>query len=169
MRINYLTLFLALQILALSGCSFFDNSLSSSKENTKKTAANNAEIEKRLVEAASSVEHSLGLLATTQESNYPPVINTAPLITPEGGMGGTADIDWTGPIEPLLYKIAGLTDYTVKTFGTPPAIPIIVSITQNKSVIADILKNASLQSGKKANILVFPADKVIELRYAQNS
>ena len=105
------------------------------------------------------------MLAMTQESNNHPIINTAPLVTPEGGMGGTADIDWTGPIEQLLHKLADLTDYKVKILGAEPAIPIIVSITQTKAVIADILKNASLQAGKRANIMVFPANKIIEIRY----
>ena len=49
--------------------------------------------------------------------------------------------------------------------GTPTPIPIIVSITQSKAIVADILKNASLQAGKRVNIVVFPANRVIELRY----
>lgn len=155
--------------LTITGCSFFDSGFSFGKDKAKTSPANNAEIEQKLIEAAKSVEHSLAILAMTQEASNPPVLNTGPLVTPEGGMGGTADIDWTGPIEPLIYKIANLTDYTVKTFGTAPAIPIVVSITQNKSVIADILKNASLQAGKKANIMVFPASRIIELRYVHSS
>ena len=126
---------------------------------------NNKGLEKQLAETAESIERSLALLAMAQETNNPPLINTAPLITPEGGMGGTADIDWTGPIEPLLHKLADLTDYNLKFLGNDPTTPIIISITQNKAVIADIIKNAGLQAGKRATIMVFPANKIIELRY----
>lgn len=122
-------------------------------------------IRKSLVEVAQSIERSLATLAASQETKNPPVLNTAPLITAEGGMGGTADIDWTGPIEPLLTKIADMSEYKLKILGNVPTIPIMVSITQNKSVIADILKNAALQAGRRATVVVFPANKVIELRY----
>ena len=151
-------------ILILSGF-LFGCSLTKKKTHEAANVVNNKEIEQQLIETAQSIERSLAVLAMTQESNNPPLINTAPLITPEGGMGGTADIDWTGPIEPLLHKLADMTDYNLKILGNDPAIPIIVSITQNKAVIADIVKNASLQAGKRATVMVFPANKVIELRY----
>lgn len=126
---------------------------------------NNPLVERELLGAAQSIERSLGTLAATQQTNTPPLLNTAPLVTPEGGMGGTADIDWTGPIEPLLRKLTTMTDYNLKVLGREPAIPVIVSITQNKAVIADIMKNAGLQAGKKADIKVFPASRIVELRY----
>lgn len=136
-----------------------DHVIISSKSST------DADIGGQLVAAARSIEKSLATLAAAQEISNIPVLNTAPLLTPEGGMGGTADIDWTGPIEPLLEKIASMTDYTLKTLGSKPTIPIIVSVTQNHAIIADILKNASLQAGKRASVVVFPANKIIELRY----
>lgn len=131
--------------------------------NSKSTM--DADIGGQLINAAKSIEKSLATLAAAQEINNIPVLNTAPLLTPEGGMGGTADIDWTGPLEPLLEKIASMTEYKLKILGSKPAIPIIVSVTQNHAIIADILKNASLQAGKRVNVVVFPANKIIELRY----
>lgn len=118
-----------------------------------------------LLETAQSIEKSLAMLASAQEAKSPPVINTAPLITPEGGMGGTADIDWVGPIGPLVSRLGDMSNYRVKFLGTPPAIPIVVSITAQETVIADILQNASLQAGQRAKILVFPENRVIEVRY----
>jgi defect-in-organelle-trafficking protein DotD len=133
--------------------------------NNNPTKMLDSEIGNQLSISARSIEKSLATLAATEEINNIPVLNTAPLITPEGGMGGTADIDWTGPIEPLLEKITQMTDYKLKIMGNPSSIPIIISITQSKAIIADILKNASLQAGKRANIVVFPASKILELRY----
>lgn len=152
-----------------SSCSKFKNrSLAKTKtniiNNNYKHNVNN-DIGVQLVSSAKLIEKSLATLAASQEINNIPVLNTAPLITQEGGMGGTADIDWTGPIEPLLENIANMTNYSLKIMGNAPPIPIIVSVTQERAIVADILKNACLQVGKRANIIVFPANKIIELRY----
>ena len=103
--------------------------------------------------------------AAAQEAESPPIINTAPLITPEGGMGGRVDIDWTGPVAPLIEKIAKMTNYRVKFLGNEPAIPIIVTVAARNTVLAEIMQNASFQAGKRAHILVFPDNHVIEVRY----
>lgn len=122
-------------------------------------------VESQLLAAAQSIEESLNTLAAAEKAESAPILNTEQLITPEGGMGGTADVDWTGPIGPLVEKIARLTHYHVKVLGNEPAIPILVSIKTKRGVIADILQNASFQAGKRAHILVFPNEHVIEVRY----
>lgn len=122
-------------------------------------------VEGQLLAAAKSIDRSLNVLASAQEAESPPVLQTLPLVSPEGGMGNTADIDWAGPIGPLIEKIARMTDYRVKILGNEPPIPIIVNITARRTVIAEILQNASYQAGRRAHILVFPANRVIELRY----
>lgn len=122
-------------------------------------------VENQLLYAAQSIEQSLTTLAAAQKAESPPILNTAPLITPEGGMGGTIDIDWTGPLGPLVDKIARLTEYRVKFLGNEPAIPILVTITGKRTIIAEVLQNASLQAGRRAQILVYPSNRVIEVRY----
>lgn len=120
----------------------------------------------RLSDTAIAVEKSLRILAAAQEPNVMNAINTAPLVTVRGGMGCKATLDWSGPIEPLLHEIARLTDYQVKILGNTPPIPVIVSINVENRVIADIVKDAGLQAGKRANLVVYPSSKIIELRYA---
>ncbi len=155
-------------------CIIFGSSLlgcnSALRKNSEVSASKvpfNAEVEQELIAAAKTIEASLALLASTQEENNVPLLNTVPLVTPEGGMGGTVDIDWTGPIEPLVQKLANMTDYRLKVLGNTPAIPIIISISQDKAIIADLLKNAGMQAGKRANIVVFPANRIIEIRYSK--
>jgi defect-in-organelle-trafficking protein DotD len=82
-------------------------------------------------------------------------------------MGGFIDIDWTGPVGPFVEKIAKMTGYRVKTLGNEPAIPVVVSLTVKHAIIAEVLQNASFQAGRRVNILVFPSNRVIEVRYAQ--
>ena len=127
------------------------------------------DIESQLLETASAIDNSLKTLAATQAQHQSQAINTEPLTTPEGGMGGRAAIDWSGPIEPLLEKIAEMTNYRVKYLGHPPAVPIVVSITAKEAIVADILKNAGLQASRRANLVVYPDSKIIELRYASLS
>lgn len=122
-------------------------------------------IEEQLVQTALSVEDSLRTLAASREIYEKNAINTDILTNPEGGMGGVASLDWSGPIEPLLEKIGQLTRYRLKVLGPVPAIPVIVTISCRERVIADIVKDAGLQAGNRANLVVYPTSRIIELRY----
>lgn len=145
-------LFSLLAIITLNAC-------------TPKPTYQMTDVEKQLKKTAISVEDSLRTLALTQQVYAKEPINTDILVTPQGGMGGTANIDWSGPIEPLLEKIGNLTHYRVKVLGSLPAVPIIVTLSARDQVIADILKDAGIQAGKRANLVVYPTSRVIELRY----
>ncbi len=116
--------------------------------------------------AANSIERSLLSLAETQEPYQSHAINTVPLVTNAGGMGGTVNIDWSGPIEPLVQKIASYTQYKVKVLGNEPAVAVIVSVTGTQMLVADVIKSAGLQAGNRANIVVYPTTRIIELRYS---
>ena len=150
-------------IASNSGCSVLGKKVD--QDNGAYQDPNTSGVEAQLAETAQAIEKSLHTLAAAQEVTSPPILNTGPLVTPEGGMGGTADIDWTGPIAPLLSKIAEMTDYRLKTLGNEPAIPVIVTITAKNAIVAEILQNASLQAGNKAQVMVYPSTRVIELRY----
>ncbi|MFO1258837.1 MAG: type IVB secretion system lipoprotein DotD [Gammaproteobacteria bacterium] len=159
---------LAFGCLALVGCA----AISPPASQPAGSGAQNfqgADIESQLLDTAHSIDDSLKTLASTQEQHQSQAINTEPLVTAEGGMGGRAAIDWSGPVEPLLEKIASMSSYRVKYIGHPPPIPIVVSITSKESVIADILKNAGLQAGKRASLIVYPDARIIEIRYANLS
>jgi defect-in-organelle-trafficking protein DotD len=163
----------SLLLLVATGCTILkkppENNTIYSQESKRlpkgQTASSTANIEAQLLAAAQSIEGSLNTLAAAEKVESPPILNTAPLVTPEGGMGGTIDIEWTGPIGPLVNKIAALTNYRVKVLGQEPAIPILVSISMKRAIIADVLQNASFQVGKRAHILVFPGSRLIEVRY----
>ena len=163
-QLSWLNLSLALCILSgvgLTGCA---NNQKVYGQNQK--SPEESSIRPQLEIIASSIEHSLLTLAETQEPYQNQAINTAPLITNAGGMGGTVTLDWSGPIEPLLQKVASYTQYKVKVLGNEPAVAVIVSVTGKKMLVADVIKSAGLQAGKRANIVVYPTTKIIELRYS---
>ena len=121
----------------------------------------------RLAETAESVNKSLQELAKINRSLYPQARLPSPIIPDMIGMGQLGSIDWSGPVEPVVKKIAQATKYKLTVLGTLPAIPILVSITAKDVPLADILRDIAFQCGSKANIVTYPASRVIELRYVK--
>lgn len=121
-----------------------------------------------LAEASYSVSRSVVDLAETEQAAHPlPDLPPAP--SPASyGMGGTTSIDWSGPIEPILRQMAKAANYRLRVLGTPPAIPVIVTVYSKNEMLGDILRDVSYQGGRRANVVVYPNSRVIELRYAKN-
>lgn len=119
----------------------------------------------KLTESATSVSNSLGEIAGIQRVTTAPIINR-PISPPDNyDMNGLVSIDWSGPIGPLVEKIAFLTGYQYRPIGEPPAIPILVSINARDMPIAYVLRNADFQANTRANIVLLPCRRIIELRY----
>lgn len=123
--------------------------------------------ESQLSDASVSIKNSLFELAEIQKAAYPAVKLPGLPDADKLGMGHLASIDWTGPIEPFLKDVARVTYYKLRVLGKAPSIPIIVSLSEQKVPIATILRNAAYQCGNRANIVVYPRSRIIELRYAK--
>lgn len=148
---------LSVVVLGLSSCA-------SPPHRTSEKADIN-EIQAHLYETAVSVEQSLRTLAAAQNKVNQPAINTEPLMTVEGGMSKIVTVDWAGPIENLLQKIAEMSEYQLKVFGQDPNFPVLVSIYAKRAYLADLVKDAGIQAGARADIVVYPSTRVIELRF----
>jgi defect-in-organelle-trafficking protein DotD len=124
--------------------------------------------EHSLAEASYSVSRSVVDLAETEQAAHPmPDIPPAPSPATYG-MGGATSIDWSGPVEPILQQIARASNYRVRVLGTPPAIPVIVTVYAKNQMLGDILRDVGFQCGRRAAVVVYPESRVIELRYAKN-
>lgn len=121
--------------------------------------------ETKLADAADSISQSLQELAAIEKASHPLAKIPPPPEPNMIGMGQIASIDWSGPIGPLVHKIGKATNYKVHVLGTAPAIPILVSISAKDTPLSDILRDAGFQCGNKASIAIYPASKIIELRY----
>ena len=104
-------------------------------------------------------------LAEIEQATHPQAKLPTPPAPESIGMGQIASIEWNGPVGPLVEKIAEASGYKVRTLGTPPPIPALVSISAKDTPLADILRDAGFQCGNKTNIVVYPAKKIVELRY----
>jgi defect in organelle trafficking protein DotD len=119
----------------------------------------------QLAEAAVSVGKSLQQLASIELALHPKS-KLRPAMNPRAiGMSEGTSINWTGPVEPVLQKIARAGRYKLRVLGYKPAIPIIVSVYEENKPLATILRDVTFQVIKQANITVYPASRVIELRY----
>ena len=121
-----------------------------------------------LSQAATSVSQSLTQLGATEQAAYPPVSVSQPPNPASYGMAMKASIDWDGPIQPLVQKLANTANYKLHVLGNAPAIPVIVSVTAKKESVGTILRNVGYQAGKRATVVVFPTTHTIELRYAHS-
>jgi defect-in-organelle-trafficking protein DotD len=154
-------------LLILSGCS----SVSTPDNSDVPIISNDIGVraaEIKLAEAADSVSLSLSQLAQIERASNPPMRLPSPSDPKMIDMGQLATVEWTGPIGPLVEKIAQASHYRLRKLGNPPAIPVLVSISTKDTPLADILRNANFQCGNKANIVIYPASRTIELRYAKS-
>ncbi len=120
-----------------------------------------------MAESASSISQSLTGLGATEQAAYPPESVSEPPSPASYGMAMPASIDWNGPIQKLAQQVANATNYQLRVLGKAPSIPIIVSISAKNTPTGNILRDAGYQAGKRANIVVFPSTRTIELRYAK--
>ncbi|MCK4608555.1 MAG: type IVB secretion system lipoprotein DotD [Gammaproteobacteria bacterium] len=151
--------------LLLAGCSSYQQPVKGAQ--MLDTDATMRLAETQLASSATAIQNSLFELEEIQKVVYPaaklPDLPDADKL----GMGHLATIDWTGPIEPLVRNIAKVTYYQVRVLGKPPAIPIIVSLSQKSVPLATVLRNAGYQCDNRASIVVYPRSRIIELRYAK--
>jgi ribosomal protein L21E len=81
------------------------------------------------------------------------------------GLGKRVVIDWTGPVESLMKEVADYSGYNFKVVGIAPAIPIIVTVAHSDIEIGDIIRTAHLQAKERADVVIYPRSKTIEIRY----
>ena len=123
------------------------------------------EAESKLADAADSISVSLTELAAIEKSNQKKSKLRSPIDSEMVGMNQLISMDWSGPVEPLIRKIASICKYDVKVLGTELGVPILVSITVKNTSVADVLRDINFQCATKANIEIYPSSKIIELRY----
>jgi len=118
-----------------------------------------------LAEAADKASNALETLAAVEQSRAPAVavqpIHNAP---PE--LKRAITINWIGPAEPLLKKLADRASYNFITIGDKPPVPLVVNIDKENTPVIDVMRSAGLQLGLRADVKVDSITKMVELHYA---
>ncbi len=118
-----------------------------------------------LAEAADKASNALQTLAAVEQARSPAVavqpIHNAP---PE--LMRAMTLTWYGPAEQLVKKLADRASYTFLALGDRPPVPLTVSLDVENKPVIDILRDAGLQLGLRADIKVDSTRRVVELQYA---
>ena len=151
---------MTVSILTISGCS-------ANKPSAPALPDNSALIQQDLSAAAVSATGSLSQLAAIEKARYQSEAYMPFANVHDQSLDTFVSIQWYGPIVPLLQQVADMIGYQLQVFGKPPITPILVNIddTQQKTSAINIIRNADLQAGANANILIFTDQKLISLRY----
>jgi defect-in-organelle-trafficking protein DotD len=151
---------LSVTSLLLVGCS--------STVNKNNTAVDNQNANITLAQASSTISDSLTASEEIQRATTSPLSMKSLPDADSYNMDALASIDWSGPIGPIVKKIAQASQYELHVLGRPPALPVLISIHQKNTQLGYILRDIDYQAGAKANIVVFPDKRIIELRYGRS-
>lgn len=117
-----------------------------------------------LAEAADRASLSLEKLAAIEHSRAP---NAA--IAPAGNapqeLTRAVTVNWVGPVEPIAKTMAERAGYSFMPIGSPPPVPVVVSIDVENRPVIDVLRDIGLQLGVRGDVKVDSGQKIVELHY----
>ena len=118
----------------------------------------------KLVEVSTSVSQSLRELAQIQRSvNSVDHFKDDPKII-QVKLNDKTTIDWTGPVESVLKRIAKTSHLSFRTIGNPPPVPVIVSVNKRDVLITDLIRDIAYQVQSQASVIL-TKDRIVEVRY----
>ena len=125
-------------------------------------------VQQSLDTAIDAINTSLNDLANMQKSQHPDRI----AMNDDNATYGPAlnqmiQMDWYGPVDNIINKLAKQIGFKVQVYGKKTALPILVSIhsVDKQQAAIDILRNINLQVGTQLDIRVYPEAKIISMRY----
>lgn len=124
-------------------------------------------VQLQLAAAAQSVRTSLRQLAEAEQfdkmKRLPSPTEAAPVIP---GLERKVSMPWNGPLQAVVEKLATLGGYEVQSAGRPPSLPILISLGPEPVSLAQQLRDVGLQAGNRADIVVDPTRRKVEVIYA---
>lgn len=119
----------------------------------------------RLASAVDRASAALQTLASVEQARNPGVaVQAAPYAPQE--LRRTVSVNWVGPIEPIVQKLADRAGYKMQVNGDVPPVPVIISLNVIEKSVVETLRDVGLQAGQRADIAVDPERRTVELNYA---
>ncbi|WP_260630529.1 DotD/TraH family lipoprotein [Pseudomonas aeruginosa] len=123
-----------------------------------------------LQETAMNIQQSLTQLAEAEQYEKMKNRPSQPRIYAQiRGMQQVVTMPWHGSREQAVSKLASFSGYVVKFMGKPPAVPILVQIGESPASISDQLRNVGIQARVRADIVVIPSHRVVEVSYTDGA
>jgi defect in organelle trafficking protein DotD len=147
----------SLLAIALNGCA------------TNKAADVDPAME-RLTDIAESILMHDKRLADIRAAQYVEEKGQLPAVSdtsmfPELNQHVSLGVDWHGPLDALVKRLASFCGYETRFLGDKPAGDVLVSVNTDYRRIIDILYDAGVKSGVRAHLTVKASDRVFEVRY----
>ncbi len=155
---NLLTLSLLLTIVIVSACHPLP------KREPQVVAAPD-KVSQMLANAADKAATSLESLAAVEQARSPNV-SVEPIVNAPPELMRAMTIQWVGPADQLLEKLADRASYNFLAVGDRPPVPIVVNVDVTNEPVIDLLRNVGLQMGVRGDVKVDSTRKVVELQYA---
>ena len=123
------------------------------------------EFQNLIRETAITASKSIQSLSVLEHASKPDV-KKKPAPNPiKTGLDQRVTIEWTGPVEPLLSKLAKNAHYRVNFLGQKPVAPILVSVNRSNAYMADVIQDVAYQVQRFADLSIVSSEKLLELRY----
>src|SRR3990167_7544914 len=125
-RIRWKLILLLPAFLSLTGCDskkIVDLNLKYIPTDRVPAHTTDEQSQEHIADAATAVGQSLQELSAVQMTIHPPQKLAKPFDAHAIGMDKMASLNWTGPVEPALQKIADATRYRLTVIGKKPTIP----------------------------------------------
>ncbi len=121
-----------------------------------------------LADAADRASVALETLAAVEQARSPEV-SVAPIEDVPTELRRAITVNWVGPVEPIAEKLASRAGYAYQAIGTPPPIPLVVSVDAENMPVIDVLRSLGLQLGVRGNIRVDGRRRMVEVHYSPNT
>lgn len=121
-----------------------------------------------LAHAADKASNALETLAAVEAARTPPA-GVAPVGEAPPELRRAMTVNWIGPVEPLVKKLADRAGYEFLVIGAVPVTEIVVSVDVENQTVIDVLRDVGLQLGVRADIKVDSEKHLIEIHYAPNT
>jgi defect in organelle trafficking protein DotD len=117
-----------------------------------------------LAEAADRASLSLEKLAAVEYSRAPNA-SIAPAGDAPAELKRAVTVNWVGPVEPIAKTMAERAGYNFLPIGSPPPVPVVVSIDAENRPVIDVLRDIGLQLGVRGDVKVDSSQRIVELHY----
>lgn len=156
--------FLSATLLFLAGCSRgydFSNA-------HPQLVAEPDRVSSLLADAADRATTALETLAAVEYSRTPGVA-VAPIGNAPPELRRAVTVNWVGPVEQITQKMANRAEYNFTVIGSPPPVPIVISIDIENKPVIDVLRDIGLQLGLRADLKIDGPARVVEIHYPPNA
>ena len=138
-----------------------------SRVSSAERSRSDIEFQNLIRETAVTASKSIQSLSVLEHSSKPDVKKKPAPNPVKTGLDQRVTIEWTGPVEPLIEKLAKNAHYRVNFLGQKPVAPILVSVNRSNAYMADVIQDVAYQVQRFADLSIVASEKLLELRYSR--